>query len=669
MLKFDSPVSVVPKVGPKYKKLLENLEIKTVGDLIYHFPFRYDDYSQIKEVNQLLENDIASVKGVLTSINNIFTRNGKRMTKARVRDATGEIDLIFFNQHYLKTVIFPGKNYTISGKVGTFAGKPCFISPEIEEDKGQSLSTGRVVPIYSETAGVSSKWLRTRIYDVVTQKIELEEFLPEKTLKKQKINDFKWAVNQIHFPDNLYYAEKAKERFAFEEIFLELLKVEKRKHDWHAEFKSANIPKSSKIETFIKKLPFELTESQGKAVNEILSDTALTSPMNRLLEGDVGSGKTIVALIAAYNAHLAGFRTLYMAPTEILANQHYETFKEFLKDTGVKVELATSTTKTNMQDFDILIGTHAILFSDKKYEEVGLVVIDEQHRFGVGQRGKILDMAKNGKMPHLLSMTATPIPRTLALTLYGDLAISVLAGRANNIRRVATKVITEKAREQAYQWISQKNEPTFIVCPLIEESESTGLESVRAAQAEYKNLSETFFKDKKVGLLHGRMPAKEKQQIIDKFRSGEIQVLVSTPVIEVGIDIPDATIIAVESAERYGLASLHQLRGRVGRGQKEGFCFTIMSSNSKNAFNRLKHLEKIDNGIELAELDMKLRGQGDIFGAIQHGFKKFKVADLANLELLESAKTEAQDIFKSLDLYPKLKERLTQTSGEYISNN
>lgn len=266
-------------------------------------------------------------------------------------------------------------------------------------------------------------------------------------------------------------------------------------------------------------------------------------------------------------------------------------------------------------------------------------------------------------------MTATPIPRTLALTLYGDLSISVLAGRTNNIRKVTTKVITEKAREQTYRWIAQKNEPTFIVCPLIEESESTGFENVRAAQAEFKNLSETFFKGKTVGLLHGKLPTKEKQQIIDEFRNGKIQVLISTPVIEVGIDIPDATIIAVESAERYGLASLHQLRGRVGRGQKEGYCFTIMSSNSKNAFTRLKNLEKMDNGIELAELDMKLRGQGDIFGSTQHGFKRFKVVDLSNLKLLEAAKIEAQDIFKSLDLYPKLNERLTQTSGEYIPNN
>ena len=666
-MKLSSPVGVVPKIGPKYKKLLENLEIRTIQDLLYHFPFRYEDYSNVKNIS---ENETATIKGIVESVTNIFTRNGKRLTKVAISNRTEKIDLIFFNQHYLKTTIKTGREYTISGKVGTFDRKLSFISPELEESREVNLNTGRLVPVYPETYGVSSKWLRARINDVVLREISLEEFLPENTINKHSLGKFDWALKQIHFPDTEINAEKARLRFQFEELFLELLKVEKRRVQWESKLKSSGMEiKDTQIASFVGELPFKLTNSQEKAVDEVLKNLALKHPMNRLLEGDVGTGKTLVALIAAYNTHLNGFKTLYMAPTEILAAQHFETFTRLLSPLGVKIALITGSTKPNGDDYDILIGTHALIYSKEKFKNVELVVIDEQHRFGVEQRGKILEMANEGTVPHLLAMTATPIPRTLALTIYGDLSISVLDTHPNKERKISTKVIPENTRDKAYRWIRQKNEPTFIVCPLIEESETLSFENVKAAEAEYASLKKTYFKDVEMGLLHGKMKPKEKEEVVEKFRKGKIKVLVSTPVIEVGIDVPEATIMVIESAERYGLASLHQLRGRVGRGSKEGYCLTFLSTPSKSAYTRLKNLETKDNGMELAEIDMRARGQGDIFGASQHGFKRFKIADMFNVKMLEEAKEEAQEIYPFLDYYPLLKERLTQEAGEYIPNN
>lgn len=669
-MKLSLPVSEIPKVGPKYKKLLENLEIKTVRDLLYHFPFRYDDFSNVKGISSLLEGETATVTGIVESVNNIFTRHGKRLTKVKLSDATGQIDLIFFNQHYLKTSLKIGKEHTVSGKVGLFDRKTCFVSPEIEESREVNINTGRLVPIYPETYGVTSKWLRSRINDVVFGDIELKEFLPDITTKKHNLNNFEWCIKQIHFPDTQINSEKAKERFQFEELFLELLKVEKRRVEWADTLKSRQMDiKREQMARFIASLPYKLTDSQQKSVWEILENMTKEHPMNRLLEGDVGTGKTIVALISAYNTYLNGKKSIYMAPTEILANQHYETFSQFLGSLGVKVSLITGSRKRSEDNFDILLGTHALLYSKEKYSDVAFVAIDEQHRFGVEQRGKLMDLTGGEKAPHLLAMTATPIPRTLALTLYGDLSISLLTEHPNEQRKITTKVIPESARDKAYKWIRQKNESTFIVCPLIEQSETTSLENVKAAQAEFETLKKTYFDGVEMGLLHGRMKPKEKEAVVNRFRNGEIKVLVSTPVIEVGIDVPEATIMVIESAERYGLASLHQLRGRVGRGDKEGYCLAFMSTYSRGAYARLKNLETINNGKELAEIDMRARGQGDIFGVAQHGFKKFKIADLYNVKMLEEAKMEAQEIYPFLDYYPELKEKLTQEAGEYIPKN
>ncbi|HOS88527.1 MAG TPA: ATP-dependent DNA helicase RecG [bacterium] len=679
MIKTNSPISVVPKIGPTYQKLLEKLEIFKVEDMLYHFPFRYQDYSQFKTIKDLQDGDTITVTATLASIKNIYTRNGKRITKANVIDHTGELGIVWFNQHYIKNTLEVGKTYNISGKVGFFDGKLCFLSPDMEivsnafsKKSTENVHTGRLVPIYPETSGISSKWLRAKIKSILDLGTDLEEFLPEEILKERNFYKVEDAINKIHFPDSEEQAEKCRKRFGFEELFIELLNVEKRKNDWSQKLKSkAFKPFTKEVNKFINSLPFRLTTSQNNTLKEITKDLSKQVPMNRLLQGDVGTGKTVLAIISSYLTYLNGMRVLYMAPTEILAKQHKETFEKLLKGTYINVELEIGSKKQTVKEenWDILIGTHALLFTEKSYKNIGLVIIDEQHRFGVEQRGKLLELSKEKTFPHLLTMTATPIPRTLALTLYGDLSISILKDFPFEQRKVITKIIPERNREEAYKWINKKNEPTFIVCPLIDASESLSLENVKAAQEEYEILKNGVFKNKSVGLLHGRMKSKEKDEVIKKFREGKINVLVSTPVIEVGIDVPDATIMVIESAERYGLASLHQLRGRVGRSQKEGYCLAFMSNNSRNSYKRLKYLEELNSGVDLAEIDLKMRGQGDIFGSMQHGFKKLKIANVNDLKMLEDAKTQAQKYFPLLDKYPKLLEKLTQRKGEYITSN
>lgn len=661
MATLSSPASRVPKIGPKYQKLLKKLEIETVGDLIYHFPFRYNDLSQIKKISDLQVNDVVTITATLDSINNIYTRNRKRLTKAVFSDDTGKIDVTWFNMHYLKRSLKPGIEYHVSGKVGSFSNKLSFIAPEVEQNREDSVNTGRLVPVYPETAGVSSKWLRARNNDVLGGLIDFKEFLPENILKNHKLTDFAAGLKAMHFPNSLEEAAKARERFAFEEMFIELLKVEQRKDAWDADLKGHKMAlkeHSSEVEVFTENLPFKLSESQKRALEAIFKDLSTKRPMNRLLEGDVGAGKTIVAVISALFANLNGHKTLYMAPTEILAKQHYETFTEFLKKVDITVSLKTGSSKTFDESADIIIGTHALIYLEEKIPNVGLIVIDEQQRFGVEQRAKLMEFGNESAIPHLLTMTATPIPRTLALTLYGDLSISSIKVPKDRYKNIKTWIINEKKRKEGFEWIAKQNVPIFVVCPLIEESDHEMMANVKAAEVEYEKLKTGTFKNLKVGLLHGRMKAAEKEKAVKEFRDGKLQVLVATPVIEVGIDIPDATIMVIESAERYGLASLHQLRGRVGRTGQEAYCMLFMTKYSKMGWKRLKNLEKHDSGLKLAEIDMSLRGQGDLYGTRQHGFVQFKVADPANFELLEIVKNEAENYFPHLHMYPELKDRI-----------
>jgi len=494
--------------------------------------------------------------------------------------------------------------------------------------------------------------------------------VPYEIKKTYRLPNIANALSQIHFPSRIEDAKLARKRFAFEELFvlqlftgLERLKLRQ---------KTAPIIKFDEvaIKKFVESLPYKLTDDQKKVSWQIIKDIGGAKPMNRLLEGDVGSGKTVVAVISSYFAHINGYKTLYLAPTEILANQHFETFKTLMNKSGIKISLRTSTKKYQEKDWDVLIGTHALLFL-KNYKKIGLVVIDEQHRFGVEQREKIKIMGtgSKGKIPHLLSMTATPIPRTLALTLYGDLSISKLKTGPHLNKKIKTWVVPEEKRNSLYEWVLKNKGQVFIVCPFIEISEIENLENIKSAKKEFDQLKSGVFSKVKMGLMHGKMKSIEKDKILQKFRNGEIRVLVSTPVIEVGVDIPEAEIIIIESAERYGLASLHQLRGRVGRKGGEAYCLLFMSNYSTNAYKRLKYLESIDSGIELAEIDMKMRGRGDIFGTIQHGYKKFKIADISDIKLLELAKLNAQQYYPKITEYPELERKFEEMNTKLIGNN
>jgi ATP-dependent DNA helicase RecG len=666
-MKLNTSVSKIFMVGPTYAKRLEKLEIKTVENLIYHFPFRYDDLSLISPINR---GERVTIRGEVVSMKNEYTKSGKKIQKGVIADQSGEIETIWFNQPFLVRSIKAGESFSLSGKVDWFGRKIVMVSPEYEKLRPpitnhqspitKTIHTGRLVPVYSETRGISSKWLRSRIAPLLDQVLpELDDFLPKKIKEKNNLIDLAPAIKWIHFPENKRQAERAKNRLAFDELFLIQLAGLKRKKVWQ-EKKLAHqlVVDQEKVLEFLRRLPFELTGAQKKCAREILADLTKNKPMNRLLEGDVGSGKTVVAAIAAYVAFLNGFQAAVMAPTAILANQHFLTLDQMLTPLGVKIELLTGERKKKVDPkFELLIGTHALIHRRAHFEKLGLAVIDEQHRFGVEQRAKLV---KKEGAPHILTMTATPIPRTIALTLYGDLDLSVLDEMPSGRKQVKTWVVPPVKRKNAYQWIRKRvkdtDEQAFIICPLIEESET--LQSVKAVTVEYEQLSKKIFPDLKLGLLHGRLKVKEKDKAIDQFRQGKLDILVSTPVVEVGIDIPQATIMMIEAADRFGLAQLHQLRGRVGRSAKESYCLLFTELSRGKAIQRLKAMEKIYLGMELAELDLKLRGPGEIYGTKQHGFPDLRVASYTDLNLIRKTRQAAEEVADQLGQYSLLSKKL-----------
>ena len=690
-MELSTPVAKIFMVGPTYAKRLEKLGIRTVGDLISHFPFRYDDLSLISSIARVQPGEIVTIRGKVASVKNEYTRLGKKIQKALVKDHSGEMELVWFNQPFLIKTIRLGESYSFSGKADWFGRKIVLISPEYEvlkpstiNHQSSTIHTGRLVPIYSETYGVSSKWLRSRIAPLLEQILpELKDFMPQNILEKNQLLSLALAIKWIHFPENKIQAEKARNRLAFEELFLIQLASLKRKIDWQ-ETKLAHQLEidQEKVLAFLRTLPFELTSAQKRCLQEILADLGKNKPMNRLLEGDVGSGKTIVAAIAAYIAFLNGFQSALMAPTEILAHQHYQTLNQLLSSLGAKIALLTGSKKletvprsgiplcgrNSKLETDVFVGTHALIHRRAHFAKLGLVIIDEQHRFGVEQRSQLIE---RGSSPHVLSMTATPIPRTIALTLYGDLDLSVIDELPPGRKKVKTWVVPPIKRQAAYDWIKKRvkgtDEQAFIICPLIEESET--LQAIRAATVEFENLSRKIFPDLRLGLLHGRMKSKEKDEAIEKFRQGKLDILVSTPVVEVGIDIPQATIMMVEAADRFGLAQLHQLRGRVGRGRKDSFCLLFTEISEGKAIQRLKALERTYLGMELAELDLKLRGPGEIYGTKQHGFPDLRVASFTDLQLIQKSRQAAEEFISHLSEYPLLKKKLKDLESKIIEPN
>lgn len=660
---LNTPVTEASRSYKMYARRLSKLGIFKLNDFLFHIPFRYDDYTLISKIGLLQLGETVTIKGSIGKIENNYTRRWKSLQKVKISDETGEIDVIWFNQPYIPKTIKTGDKISLSGRVDMYGGKKIMKSPDYEIIfSNETIHTGRLVPVYSETKGISSKWIRRQVFKILDEFKKFEDYIPAQLLKKNNLMDLSSAIHTIHFPSSYQDAERARKRLSFDEMLELHLSSLKRKKEWQKkEVKPWKIRQfSKKLDNFVESLPFELTNAQKKAVEEILNDLSGNKSMNRLLEGDVGSGKTVVAAIATYVAYLNGFQTAFMAPTEILTQQHFKTLENLFLPLGVNVKLFSSQSKKN-KEFDVAIGTHALIYKKVEFKNLGLVVIDEQQRFGVEQRARL---RLKGKNPHLLTMTATPIPRTVALTMYGNLDLSVLDEMPKGRINIKTWLVPPSKRENAYKWIGNKikkeNDQVFIVCPFIEESEN--MITVKAAKKEFERLKREVFPDLKLGLLHGKLKSEEKERVLNEFKNKELDILVSTPVVEVGIDIAGATIMLIEEAERFGLAQLHQLRGRVGRGNKQSFCLLFTSSFNPLTLKRLKAMEEIYSGPKLAELDLTLRGPGQVYGTTQHGIPNLKVANFSDFELIQKTKREAEIIFNDLDKYPMLAAKINSNN-------
>ena len=662
-MKLSSSVSELSLVGPYYQKKLSKLEIYSIQDLINHIPHRYIDFSKNIPISKAKVGDILTVKGEIKSIKNQYTRNIRKIQFAEVEDNTGSISAIWFNQPYLINTLKVGDTVSLSGKIDWFGRKAAFISPDYEKNVvGKiGLHTGRLVPIYPETSGLSSKWLRGRIKEtIVGTSNEITEVLPNEVLTKYNLVNLRDSYYYVHFPESLEQAEEGRKRLAFNELLFLHIRSLKRKLNWQENDSTFKLKIDKKaIDNFVKNLEFKLTNSQKEVINDMLSDFSKKYPMNRLLEGDVGSGKTVVAAIGAFISFINGYQTVFMAPTQILAQQHYNTLKKLFDPYKARISLLTSgLTKKELGKEDIFVGTHSLINKNALFDKVSLVVIDEQQKFGVDQREKLIKKTRNKKIsPHLLNLTSPPIPRTVALTLYGDLDLSILNELPPERKPITTWLVPPTKREGAYEWIQKniKKEKiqVYIVCPLIEESNKETMQTVKSAKKEFENLKK-IFPNLSLGLMHGKLKPKEKENVIEKFKNGKTDILVSTPVVEVGIDVPNATIMVIEAAERFGLSSLHQLRGRVGRGNKKSYCLLFTESKSDNVITRLSAMQKNLNGFELSELDLKLRGPGEVFGTKQHGFPELKIASWQDIDLIKNTKELALNIINNPKKYREL---------------
>ncbi len=671
-------IDELPKTSATTIKKFKKLGINNYFDLINYFPFRYEDYSIISKIGLLQEGEVVTITGKIIDKKNQIIRPKLSLQIFLLADETGQIEISFYNQSYLLNLFKKDQTISVAGKIERY-GRKLSLKPQEFEIGESKIHTGRIIPIYPEKNGLSSKIIREKIYYALNY--PPDEFLPQEIIKYNQLLDEINAYKQIHFPSSKTQLLKAKERLSFDELFLIQLSSSLVKENWKKEVVSKkfifNKEIDNKLKSFIDNLPFKLTNDQKKVWKEIFNDLKKSSPMNRLLQGDVGSGKTVVAALACYFSFLNDYQILFMAPTEILAQQHYQTLTKLFANTDVKIGLITSNIKeTNYKNqkpniADIIIGTHALISKKNNYQNVGLVIIDEQHRFGVKQRA---ELKAKGLNPHLLTMTATPIPRTVALTLYGELDFSTITQMPKGRLEIKTFFIKKSKRNDCYQWIKKQikenKAQVFIVCPLIEESNAETMKSVKAAKKEYENLQK-IFSEFKLGLLHGKMKTKEKEQIMSDFKDHKFDILVTTPVVEVGVDIPGATIILIEAAERFGLAQLHQLRGRVGRNNKQSYCFLFSENENKNIIDRLNLFAKIKNGSQLALEDLKLRGPGDIYGTKQHGIIDLKIANLNDYQLIEKVKKAVEYfiINKKIDDYKNLKQRLKNYEIEKITND
>jgi ATP-dependent DNA helicase RecG len=671
---LDSPVTVIKGVSASVATKFNKLGVNTIRDLLYFFPHHHLDYSQRKFISQLTEGEEETIIANVWQAQQIRP-GGRLSTEAIVGDETGNVRVVWFNNPYLARSLPVNTRIVLSGRVRLFNGRYVFESPEWEmvEDK-ELIHTGRLVPIYPLTQGLRLRQVRKLMKQVVDQRAwQAEDFLPVELKERCNLLPLPQAIAQAHYPEDEAMKDRARVRLAFDELFLLQLGVLGKKRDWQES--QPGYPLSARtgvLDAFISSLPFELTVAQQRVLNELLTDLKESRPMYRLLQGEVGSGKTVVAAVALLLTADNGYQGAFMAPTEILAEQHFTTISQLLSRAGheesgeaylnsytgilqrpVNVALLIGDIKQARKqelqrrilagDIDIVIGTHALIQKGVEFCRLGLAVVDEQHRFGVTQRSAL---RQKGFSPHVLAMTATPIPRTLALTLYGDLDLSVIDQLPPGRQAIKTKWLKPEQRDSAYAFLRRQvaqGRQAFIICPLVEESDAV---QAKAVVAEYERLSGEVFPELRLGLLHGRMAAAEKEKVMRRFRSGEMDILVATPVIEVGIDVPNATVMLVESADHFGLSQLHQFRGRVGRGQEQSYCMLLAENPSEVARARLDIIENNQDGFALAEEDLRLRGPGEFFGTRQSGLPDLRMARLSDVGLLELARSEAIRLFQ-----------------------
>ncbi len=692
-MNLEDTVYKISKTGPKLTKALAGIGIHTIADLLAYYPARYLDFSKFSPIAELKAGEIVTIRGKIKTIAARFSfATRKMLTEAIISDSTGTIKITWFNISYIAETLHQGDEVLLSGKVDQYKGLQ-LTNPIYEKVSKESIHTGRLVPVYKLPDAIFPKTFRKLVHEQLSHAHELIDILPENIIRKYNILPINKTVEELHFPSNLEQLAKAQERLAFEESFIQQLAVEQHRQQlkkWSAPSIKTEIPY---IKSAIAKLPFTLTEGQKVALWTILQDIEHKHPMNRLLQGDVGSGKTIVALLAAMQVIDEGFQVAFLVPTEILARQHFENILQYnfkVKKSELKVGLLTRNFHTlNKHAFkkiellnhvkngkvNLLIGTHAILQESVNFKNLAFVIIDEQHRFGVEQRGALTEISNaNSKntikkstlvrYPHLLSMTATPIPRTAALALYGDLEITTVTELPKNRKTIKTWLVPEDKRSGAYNFIDKEiksGRQAFIITPLVEESDKL---ASKAAKAEFARLQTKVFPHLKLGLVYGSMKGTEKDTVMLAFKNKEIDILVATSVIEIGIDIPNASVMIIEDAERFGLAQLHQLRGRVGRGEHQSYC--LIFSGSAGAEERLKLFTKTSDGFLLAEYDLKTRGFGSLFGTNQTGFQ-FKYGQYLTLKVLEKAKQAAHDLTTqdpNLDSYKILKTLATPLSEE-----